>query len=262
MKDSPLPEPSVLIDWARKQSKDAGATFWVKAWTWQGYVGWSVGPLSWGQRIDSTIVRASGRAAAQWFANRFPIGHNVSRLDIQATVWIVSEVDARIALHNEQALQKRETLANRPYKVRLVKGFGDGDTLYLGARTSELFIRIYNKEKEQASDENYQGAIRYECELKNETALRIAQRLAQSAGAADDVAEFVAGYCLSRGVVLDVRRASDAAYLPYTGKSAGDLESSLVWLTTQVAPTIRRLRREGYLEQALLALGVSREDLD
>lgn len=260
MAQTPLPEPGVIVAWARERASKHAATFWVKSWAWQGYVGWQVGPVCWGQKLDSTIVRCSGPAAQDWFKAGLPIGHNVSRIDLQCTVWGRQVIDDEIARHNEAALKYREGREGKPYAVRLVKSFGDGDTLYIGSRTSQLFVRLYNKQAESKGDDFYKGAMRFEVELKDETAKTVAHRISREKADAGAVLEYLGGFLSARGVLLPVGGSVLGTVLLFGNKERGDLETSLLWLEQQVSPTVKRLLREGYRTEVLQALGLLEYD--
>lgn len=258
IRDTALSNTRTVVEWAQYQKGKKGEGNTPKAWAWQGYSGWQCGQLSVGERYDGTILRLSGVLADKWLRDGLPTGHNVSRIDLALTIWGVLDRSAQIALHSHDADYHRKTLQSRPYEVRLIDGFGAGDTLYVGSRTSQQFIRIYDKEKEQSDDKRYKGSIRYECECKEELASTVLARC------------IAGGYspsrCLSTLLGLLERRAIcpldcwgiKPTVIPNSAKPESSVESSLRWLELQVAPTIRRLVREGYEPSVLRALGLHR----
>jgi DNA relaxase NicK len=211
-----------------------------------------------GQRLDSCILRLEGIAAHAWLAAGFPAGHNISRIDIAATVWGVSEQSAALARHKEEADEYRKALQHRPYKVRLIDGVGDGDTLYCGTRESKYFLRVYDKERAPNTAPEYKGALRYEAECKEELARQVYEG-AISGGYS------VANCCAVLGALLTRRGISplsigclQSAYLPHIAVPRTDVERSIAWLRTQVKPTLQNLLRMGYEQEALEALGLNK----
>lgn len=107
------------------------------------------------------------------------------------------------------------------------------------------------------NDEQYKGAVRYECECKEE--------LAQSALARCTSDGYSAARCLQVLLGLLKRRAIcpldcwgiDADVIEPVALPVSSIEGSLRWLELQVSPTVRRLIREGYEPDVLRALGLS-----
>lgn len=253
---SPLPSVANIIDWARRKANEKGARESVKAWAWQGYTGWSVGSFCFGERQDGTIVRVSSALAHDYVTSGLPIGHNVSRLDVCLDVWGVKDIDNQIALHKEETLMYRNNLHSRPYEVRLQETFGGGDTLYLGARSSGLFVRIYNKEKEQATNEYYHEAIRYEVEIKDDRGRKIVDKYRDGGYRSFLLTESILGFLERRGVHPVGLPVGGGVYVDSSPRAVGDIDASLAWLRSQVAPTVRRLLKLGYRPDIIDALGL------
>lgn len=258
IRDTPLENTRRVIRWAERRPLNEGGKDFTKPWTWQGYTGLTCGQVSVGERPDSTIVRLSGKAAHDWLADGLPIGHNVSRLDVALTFWSDLNRSALLALHSLEALAKRNTLRSRPFEVRLIDGFGSGDTLYLGDRTSELFVRCYDKEKESCDPATYKGAIRYEVECKEKTAIKAVERLTRGGYSPSRAMAVCASLLERRGVCALGLGGVRFEPFPPSSIPVSSLESSLSWLSEQVRPTVARLMREGYELEVLRALGLAR----
>lgn len=228
----------------------------ILRWAWQGYIGWQIGGLYLGERLDGTILRVSSGLAGEYWARGYPTGHNVSRLDIAVDVWADIEPDDLIARHNVETLRARGAVSSRPWRVACVKGYGDGDTLYIGARSSEVFGRIYNKERESSTDEQYKGCTRYEVEFKAETARTVVDRCGSRRYDKRSLAEEVHSVFLRRGVgfLSDVTQAR-AIDTIVRGPTTSD-ERKLVWLQHQVAPTVKHLTAVYGRDTIFAALGI------
>lgn len=246
------------MDWARDKAELNGAGNWVRPWAWQGYHGNKCGPVACGQRADGCILRLEGISAHLWLADGLTAGHNISRLDIAATVWSENEQSTLIARHKEETDEYRKTLQHKPYRVRLIDGVGDGDTLYIGSRESALFLRIYDKERAPNAKPEHKGAIRYEAELKEEYARQAYERVTASGYSVANCREVLGGLLTRRGIDPIHIGCIQSAYFPHLEISGSDVERSIKWLTSQVRPTLQNLLRAGYEEEALKALGLDK----
>ncbi len=258
IRDTALLNTRTVIEWAERQYGKRGLGSTPKPWAWNGYAGWQCGQLNVGERYDGTILKLSGVMAHKWVKAGLPVGHNMSRCDIALTVWGVSEQSHEIALHSEQGDVYRKSLRSRPFKMRLVDGKGDGDTLYLGSRSSELFTRIYDKEREQPDNEDYKTSLRYECECKERTALDSYQRCVSGGYSPTSCLAVLVGLLARRGIYPMGIGSTAVVVIPPSNLPESNLEATLAWLEKGVSPTVRRLIREGYEEEVLNALGLGR----
>jgi hypothetical protein len=247
-----------VIEWAEQRPMNIGGKNFTKAWAWQGYTGFKIGQVCIGERPDGCIVRLEGKAAHDWANAGLPAGHNITRLDIALTVWGIPNQSEVIARHNEEGVEHRKTLQSRPYAVRLIDGNGDGDTLYLGSRSSEQFVRVYDKERSPNGGEQYKTAVRYECECKEQLAHRAYQRCVNPRYSSSSCLQVLAGLLARRGISPLGVGGIRPEVIPPSIKPISDLESALSWLSVQVRPTIARLMSEGYEEEVLTALGLAR----
>ena len=249
IRDTALGNMRSVIKWAERRPRNIG---------WQGYIGYKIGQVCVGERLDGSIVRLEGKAADDWGNAGLPVGHNVTRLDIALTIWGIPNQSEVIARHNVEGVAHRKSLRNRPFAVRLIDGNGDGDTLYIGSRTSEQFVRIYDKERSPNGGEQYKEALRYECECKEQLALSAYQRCVSNGYSATSCLQVLAFLLSRRGVCPVGFGGIHHTVVPNSVIPASDLESSLSWLSVQVRPTVARLIREGYEEEVLTALGLAR----
>lgn len=258
IRNTALGNTRAVIKWAERRKLNEGGKNFTKAWAWQGYTGYQCGGVAIGERADSSIVRLVGSAAHDWASDGLPTGHNISRLDIALTVWGVSDQSAEIARHNVESVEHRKTLQSRPYVVSRIDGNGDGDTLYLGSRSSEQFVRIYDKERSPNGTSEHKTALRYECECKEQLAFNCYQRCINPRYSSASCLQILAFLLGRRGISPILVGGIQPEPIPPTGVPISDLETSLSWLSAQVRPTIARLMREGYEEEVLNALGLHR----
>jgi DNA relaxase NicK len=211
----------------------------------QGYKGSRCGKVFVGRLTgQGTLLTASG-AAAHWLVSKSGMEpDNVSRLDVQTTFWQEKENVQLVKQVAEKSAAARVGAKGRPWRVQLRGGFGEGDTAYLGARTSDSFLRCYDKGRE-SGEAFYNKAIRYEAEYKRDTALRAYHHLMVRGASGFDCFNICALSFRARGVELPNLRPLSAPIAPRRDDVEDDIERRLDWLRIQVGPTVERLLTEG-----------------
>lgn len=233
----------------------------TQRWGWNGYAGWQYGPLSWGSRPGGSILRLSGGAAR--YAPRLKLGSEwkATRVDLQMTIHLGGMgVDDHIRAAKGDALLARAGKEGRPYKVSYIDGCGDGDTLYVGSRSSQVFCRVYNKEAEDGYEGSTIGCVRYELEVKAESAERLWRDVRDANDASARGAALVAATYTVRGLRLpsDLVAAADVPIAAVVKQT--DLEGRLMWLEKAVGGVVRKLITSGYGDDVLRALAVEVDD--
>lgn len=156
--------------------------------------------------------------------------------------WRLTRIDLAFDLYNSpvdiEGLYKEITKGNikmSTTKANLLKGADGGQTLYIGSRQSDKFIRIYDKAVEQSLPGNW---IRIELEIKGETAREIGKRLPLLVGAQ------LSG--IAKELLWNMVQFKDKTYqhlcsektpidFTISHKKSDNLKS---WLADQVAPAI------------------------
>jgi len=156
-----------------------------------------------------------------------------------------SRIDLAIDTKNEGlsirylAKLTRKNLATMPIKAYShIKSSDGGETLYLGSRTSELFMRIYNKAAEQGNKpENPNDWVRIELECKGSRAAQIGVIVAREQD--NEVVKLTRGLC---------KNMADFAHKPWqiaVGDTPIAIASSQIkstktraWLLETVAPAL------------------------
>lgn len=224
-----------------------------------GYRGWAVGKFFVGSGHNGFYARASG----SWAADLIELGlpwENCPRLDIQATFWYPSDVaDITLSIVEEAALAARDSAKSRPISVRRIVSHGDGDTVYIGARSSDIMFRIYDKMRESDNDD-YVNAVRFEVELKGRHALDYL--VACENGLPDqDWWYFQLSLLLERRGILLPAISDTFPPAIRTERVKTNDERRLAWLASAVRPTVARLIEAGRLDEVLVALGLPFEAL-
>ena len=161
----------------------------------------------------------------------------ITRLDL--AIDVIGDARADIPrLHDLYLAQQCSTKSKTP--PTLIRSGLDGYTLYVGSRTSERFMRIYNKQAERRANGehvDYQW-VRIELELKGERAANCAKTIAASGNNIADV------ICAHIGDFISFDEAWWKEAL--TGKaielqqSTRKLTDTETWLLEQVAPAFAR----------------------
>lgn len=224
-----------------------------------GYGGWAVGQLFWGERLDGSMVRASGETAdylARMLINGGTHG-KPSRIDIAVTVQFTTDRET-YAQETAEALCTSATrqAKGRPPSLALHRGFGGGDTCTIGARSSARFLRLYDKTREQGNEID-RNQWRFEVEYKDYLAPRIWTLCKTVDSIERMVTGMVASEYMEQGVLIPWDDNDEIERLR-TSLDKTTVERQLRWLEKQVAPTLRRLERLGYGPDAIRVLGLDK----
>lgn len=214
------------------------------AWGLQGYRGFQVASVCWGERDDGCILQVSGGLADE-VPFYGPHWTGVPRLDMQVTVWGLENHASVPRAAADLSEHHRGASIGRPWRITYIDGRGAGDTVYLGSRQSEVFVRIYDKAAE-TGDEEYATAVRFEVELKGEEAARVYSALPAGFEAHRAYcAGVVRGRLLARGLDLPDWVQVSSLARGKTTRTSPTTASRIEWLRKQCVPTIRRLEEAG-----------------
>ena len=225
-----------------------------------GYVGFSAGNCFIGTREDGHMMQFSGRFAEMAFDRVYRTDAHISRLDVQVTVkHDVMPLNVAGRGYHDALNQTSDVRRGQKRKCYLITGSDGGQTLYVGAMSSDQRGRLYNKEVQSESPE-YVRTWRYEVVLRNERAQGLGDRLlAQTEARPSFLSAFVAMWWQSRGVNTPWTFDETIAPLPPQKTLPSDVERQMSWIGVQVAPTVKRLIAAGYRDTLLVRLGFSTE---
>jgi hypothetical protein len=190
------------------------------------------------EKEERMMLQVSGKRA-QGAPTLCYQGDNCTRIDIQIT-FKVPDGDVSSWLFNAEK-EAREHVRSRgkPPKVAMVVSNAKAETVYIGSRASEVFIRLYDKYAE-CEEEWARGCVRAEVEIKGNRAKALWAHLYVENAGTLYLLQCLLFILTQRGITLP------RLYLPtepiYPSKETNTKESvSLAWLATQVAPTVKRL---------------------
>jgi DNA relaxase NicK len=235
----------------------------VRPFRLMGYVGWRAGRVSYGERENAGLVQLSGDFAARHFDTVYPLQENVSRLDVAVTARLPQRDNQLGARAYEQAVTYHE---QHP-RSALPSFHGDaagGYTAYVGHRTSDYYLRIYNKEAEQeaAHDpsgiEQYRNAWRYELESKGIAASTLALAHSSTADRHSWSQSLVHNYTSSHGIEPAFSHDGNRVLGPCLRRRS-DRDTRLAWVRATVRPALLYLLQTGSRDEVMQALGLESE---
>jgi hypothetical protein len=227
-----------------------------------GYYGRAAGQVSYGRRSDGAVVRLSGKCAFENWEQCVSLATNVSRLDVQATVTPDGGPTLRLERHHAEALNSPRGRGKQA-QLKYWGGPTGIESLALGSRQSDRYLRIYNKGI-QSGLVQYDGTLRYEIEFKNKLAWEKAQLLDSSDQQHRYIVAWIYEMACVRGIRLagatwrtslaDRLRTGECPNLPHH-RSRND--KRIWWLANSVKPSVVELVHAGRLDETLEALGLS-----
>jgi len=225
--------------------------FWIhqpnKPWRFKGYAGKAYEGIRYGLRGEEAIVMLSGPTCQALWSEVAPLGSKCTRIDLAVTITL-KDVDLDVARDAYGDWLKSSTGTGS-----MVVSSRGGQTCYIGSRQSTTMARIYDKGAEQHEEA---GRVwRYEIEAKKPITNPLLARLLET----DDVPGFIFSYVghwlEGRGIkprwfATNMERAIEIE------SHVTSVEKQLVWLRTQVRPTVGKLIIAGQEAEVYKALGL------
>jgi len=259
------------IDWLTVTQKRKGVTSELEDWAVEvvkrqsagserilparrlGYVGHRVGNIFLGSRPADVMVQLSGQLCTPLTAEAIALSTNVSRIDLQVTVWTEGEQVNLAKWTSEKMVQRRE-LSSEQGAVTLISNWPAGDTLGINKRVSDQYGRLYDKTVESNLGPP-RLVWRYEVELKGLAARGLAKRLARDGVHPTHVNRLVHAWYTKKGV----EPAFDCANCEYASQPFIDAPKRdvLTWMRESLSKTIAKSIRLNGERETLDALGLS-----
>lgn len=243
-------------NWLRHRDRLARLGETLKKGGFQGYVGESIGELFFGRREDGFLLKVSS-SAAEGIYSELPMHElHTTRIDLQATVRLTAyNPDIGKILADRRDAKPRPPGQKLKPKQNVRLGYGEGDTYFIGGRSSPRFGRVYDKDKE-SGDERYANCWRFEVEYKKLMAPKIVEYLQQEKHLHGAIIDVLKGQFDEWGIELPVV-ANGVLVAGSIGRRSFDSDRTMTWLRDQVAPSIERLLGTVDREDVLEALGLS-----
>lgn len=217
-----------------------------------GYDGWECAGCFVGSNDTAHYAQFAGKYAdTAYHMIEHPKVH-VSRIDIQITVQYDTELPkegryqyARAIHHNKGLLEHRRR------KIHLYAGSDGSDTVYLGAPSSDVRGRIYNKAK-QSGEDAYKRSWRYEIMFRDQYAGNVFRSvLSYGDAVTSGICQETLAWYRERGVIVLGVEFGGQNSVKVAKPARTDAARKLAWIKAQVVPTIRKLAEMGYAEELM-----------
>jgi len=227
-----------------------------------GYEGTKCGAVFVGNRQGQIMLRISGPRADDVMELLRGIDVNCTRIDLQVTLKL-PQYDGQYGHRKQQeALQFRHShrLKNKGH-ISHILGNGNGDTTYIGSRTSPRFGRIYDKHMESGA-EMWENCWRWELELKDYVGQKAFDTVCAADGDTSTVLSIVYAQFRDWGFNLSPVGKEDL-YLNGAGRADSDAERKLGWIAKQVFSSMVDVFRAGKGDQLQMVFErAKRESID
>lgn len=244
---------NALEDWAmHKLYEEKACEGQVSQARRLGFSGWASPGLFVGQRPGDVMVQLTGARCSPLAMDAINLSSNVSRLDLQVTVWTEGE-QPRLAEWTYKRLLERDAVTRLPFRMGLILGHPSGATLTLGQRVSTSYARLYDKTAEIGSGVP-RLLWRYEVEWKGKPARRLAMRLSAQRCSPTLVCTLVHGWYTKRGV-LPAFTSEGSMAAPGLSIDAPE-RCVLDWFRSSVSITIAKAINKHGRQVTLQALGL------
>lgn len=225
----------------------------LRKWRWNDYVGQATEHAAWGIREDSVCCRLSSWVACTYWRDVYQAARKVTRLDVQVTVR-PEPPEPRLALEHGDECANWAQHRPRPPKILKREGIPAGHSVDIGKGSSAQYGRIYDKYAE-SGDDQWVDCWRYEVEVKDRLATRLADALGAEQHAERACVVYVHDWFAGRGIRPVFSRRGGVVRLAREG-ATDPVPRRLKWLTEQVAPAIAELCATGHAVEAWKAVGI------
>jgi hypothetical protein len=206
-----------------------------------------------GERKADRIIILSGDRCATSFASVAPYARNVSRLDLQATVWTHGE-QPHLGLEGLRALDQAPPKRGRKSSYGIYLRRPRGETLEINSRISDAYGRLYDWASAHKAGEA-RTVWRYEIEFKRHLAARQARAALDSPCLRTMAGNTVHTWYKVKGLEPTWDNEGDSlSEMPAVVSPDRD---TLAWLETSMRITIRKAVDRYGLDVILSALGLS-----
>lgn len=212
------------------------------------------GRVEYGRGKQGWMVVLRGEKASRYWMPFAAYATNVTRVDLQATVWL--EVYNREAIKELFDDCKRNWVGTQVPNITLIDNGRKGDTLYYGSRSSAQFGRVYDKYAQQNRSGEYLNAIRYEVEYKKPLAGEVVRWLLTDNPTAEQITAKVFNWFSDRRINSPLTLTIEDNAIQYPRKET-PIEKKLEWLKKTVRPVYRQLVALGFQIEADGNIGVT-----
>lgn len=190
---------------------------------------------------DWHLLQVSGRMA-KGMEGICKVTQNCTRIDVQVTFQVGEENVATVIRYMYESACDAPHGEGHPHKVKLIEENRKAQTVYIGSRSSDNYMRIYDKYQE-SGEEAYKGCVRVELEIKGKTSKGVWKKMSEEGAGEGYLTKILYAYARKVGIEMpeDVGGSSVEVYKPTMMRN---IEKTLAWIQKSVAPSISRLVSE------------------
>jgi DNA relaxase NicK len=203
-----------------------------------GFVGYKIRHALYGVKGEWAMVQVSGARAKDSLV-LCKTGTQCTRLDLQVTYHVGEQNVGKVLRQAYEDACSHVRPKARPVAVKLIEERHQAQTVYVGKRASDIFIRCYDKFEESAAEE-FRGCVRFEVELKGRAAKSMWAGVQAGQGWISLLLKQLYEILKERGIVLPDDDFSSYPTIPLKKERTSD-ESKLAWLHRAVRPTVAHL---------------------
>jgi hypothetical protein len=219
-----------------------------------GYVGYSTEHFFYGSRGHGRMLIASGSRAHDLFRSVVELSDNITRLDVQVTIWTHGE-QPHLGRQAYACLRGKPPARVSIRNVQLIDAHPSGETCNVGKRSSDQYGRIYDKATE-AKLGTPRTVWRYEVEVKRRVAGAWASALGSGDASKAVARSLVRTWFADRGLQPPFSEDGDSnAFDLSISRKASD---TLAWFRDSLSKTVAREVEQHGLAAVVDALGLSR----
>lgn len=207
------------------------------------------------------IIILAGHFAHEYYPRVKPHIGKVTRLDLACDLWM-SKNTSHIAKQAGKVLDRSFDMKCKVSYITGLKGTLErplaGDTLYVGSRQSVMFGRLYDKGLQLGVAPPGKW-LRYEVEYKSYAAKQVLEALNKIGlkHAGTNIQRTVHSWFKLRGIEPNYAPGEDCAEFKVRSMVRQKTkDKKLMWLRTQVQPTVQYLLSEGLGTEVTSALGL------
>ena len=206
-----------------------------------GFVGDKTRHALYGVKEGWTMLQVSG-AAAKRSSLLAAFDTQCTRLDLQLTYRVEADSVGDAMEDIYMSLVHTKKAACRPRRVtRIQQGYAT-QTIYVGSRASDVFIRIYDKYEESGKEE-HKDCIRFELELKGRVSKAVWRKLQNNETTLGRMLHMVHSECERAGVEMPTDTISeDVSLIP--SREATPIERTRDWLAVMLPKAVARVSAE------------------
>lgn len=236
-----------------QRAVDSGET--PKARKLQGYDGYAIEGFFHGEREGSGMAVMSGHRANDLWRAFGSVSDNVSRMDLQVTVWTILERPHVARIIHEQ-IKRGEHGNIRVRNATYIEGHPNGETVNLNKRRSDNCARVYDKASE-GSMGLPRTIWRYEVECRRRVAVSINSALRSTHTPAEATLRYVWDWFDRRGIRPIFAPHPDSSTLEL--KLSKPERNTLAWFRDTLSKTVQAQVRQHGRAEVMRALGLAEQ---